>query len=157
MTPIRELTGPTADAMSDERLRATQPWVRRGLVAHWPMAQAGRRSAADAAAYLKSTWRGETVGMLLAQPDVQGRFFYNDTLSGMNFGREMAPLDVVLDALLKMADDPQAPGVYVGSTTVDTCLPGFRAANDLPFGDRDPLVSVWLGNRSRIAAHFDLP
>ena len=157
MTPIRELTGPTADAMSDDHLRATQPWVQRGLVAHWPMAQAGRRSAADAAAYLKSTWRGETVGMLLAQPSVGGRFFYNDTLTGMNFGREMAPLDVVLDALLKMADDPQAPGVYVGSTTVDTCLPGFRAANDLPFGDRDPLVSVWLGNRSRIAAHFDLP
>jgi hypothetical protein len=75
----------------------------------------------------------------------------------MNFNREKAPLDVVLDALAQMADDPQAPALYVGSTTVDTCLPRFRAANDLPFGDRDPLVSIWLGNRSRIAAHFDLP
>jgi hypothetical protein len=158
MTPIRELTGPVAEALTDERLRNTQPWVQRGLVAHWPMAQAGRRSAADAMAYLKSTWRGEPVGMLLAPPQAQGRFFYNDdTLTGMNFRREMAPLDVVLDGLAKMADEPQPPGVYVGSTTVDTCLPSFRAANDLPLGDRDPLVSIWLGNRSRIAAHFDLP
>ncbi len=157
MTAIRELTGPAADAMSDARLCDTQPWVQRGLVAHWPMAQAGRRSGADAVAYLKSVWRGEPVGMLLAPPEVHGRFFYDDTLTGMNFRREIAPLDVVLDALMKMADDPQAPGLYVGSTTVDTCLPAFRAANDLPFGDRDPLASVWLGNRSRIAAHFDLP
>ena len=121
------------------------------------MAQAGRRSAADAMAYLKSTWRGEVVGMLLARPEVQGRFFYDDTLTGMNFSREKAPLDVVLDALAQMDGQPDAPSLYVGSTTVDTCLPGFRAANDLPFGQRDPLVSVWLGNRSRIAAHFDLP
>jgi hypothetical protein len=157
MTPIRELTGHAADAMSDARLRDTQPWVQRGLVAHWPMAQAGRRCAADAMAYLKSTWRGEPVGMLLAPPQAQGRFFYDATLTGMNFRREQAPLDVLLDALAKMADDPQAPGVYVGSTNIDTCLPVFRAANDLPFGDRNPLASVWLGNRSRIAAHFDLP
>ena len=68
MTPIRELAGAPADAMSDERLRDTRPWVQRGLVAHWPMVQAARRSTADAMAYLKSTWRGEPVGMLLAPP-----------------------------------------------------------------------------------------
>jgi len=157
MTPIRELAGAPADAMSDERLRDTQPWVQRGLVAHWPMVQAARRSDADAMAYLMSTWRGELVGMLLAPPHTQGRFFYDDTLTGMNFRREKAPLDVILDALAQVAGKPDAPALYVGSTTVDTCLPGFRAANDLPFGDRDPLVSIWFGNRSRIAAHFDLP
>ena len=157
MAPIRELAGAPQDALSDERLRDTQPWVQRGLVAHWPMAQAGRRSAADAMAYLKSTWRGEPVRVALTPPQAQGRFFYNDAFTGMNFSREQAPLDVALDALAQMADDPQAPTLYVGSTTVDTCLPGFRAANDLPLGDREPLVSVWFGNRSRVAAHFDLP
>ena len=156
-TPIRELTGRPAEALSDERLRDTRPWVQRGLVKDWPMVQAARRSDADAMAYLKSTWGGELVGMLLAPPQAQGRFFYNDALTGMNFTREKAPLDVVLDALAQMADNPQAPALYVGSTTVDTCLPGFRAANDLPLADRAPLVSIWLGNRSRIAAHFDLP
>jgi len=157
MAPIRELTGAPADALSDERLRDTQPWVQRALVAHWPMVQAARRSTADAMAYLKSTWRGEPVGLLLAPPQAGGRFFYDDTLTGMNFSREKAALDVILDTLAQLADDPRAPALYVGSTTVDTCLPGFRGDNDLPFGERDPLVSIWLGNRSRIAAHFDLP
>jgi hypothetical protein len=46
---------------------------------------------------------------------------------------------------------------YVGSTTVDTCLPGFREHNDVDFGDINPLASIWLGNRSRVAAHYDVP
>ena len=66
-------------------------------------------------------------------------------------------LDEVLDTLVQLATVPRPPALYVGSTTVDTCLPGFRADNDLGFGPRHPLASVWLGNRSRIAAHFDLP
>ena len=50
-----------------------------------------------------------------------------------------------------------APALYVGSTEIDGFLPPFRAANDLPFGDRAPLASIWLGNRTTIAAHYDLP
>jgi hypothetical protein len=45
----------------------------------------------------------------------------------------------------------------VGSTPVDKCLPGFRDENDIEFGDIDPLASIWIGNRTRIAAHFDVP
>ena len=157
MTPIRELTGDVADAMSDGRLRDTRPWVHRGLVAHWPVAQAGRRSAADAAAYLKGAWRGQLAGLFLAPPEIKGRFFYNEAFTGMNFSREKAPFDELLDVLLKLAGEPVAPALYVGSTEIDGFLPPFRAANDLPFGDRDPLASIWLGNRTTIAAHYDLP
>ena len=157
MTPVRELGGGLADAMSDARLREQQPWVHRSLVSHWPMAQAGRRSAADAAAYLKDAWRGQLAGLFLAPPEAKGRFFYNDTFTAMNFSREKAPFDELLDVLLKLADDPNPPALYVGSTEVDGFLPPFRAANDLPLGDRDPIVSVWLGNRTCIAAHYDLP
>jgi hypothetical protein len=63
----------------------------------------------------------------------------------------------VLDEIARHRSEPRPPAIYVGSTTVDTCLPGFRDENDLNFGDRQPLVSVWLGNRTRIAAHHDLP
>ncbi len=167
MTPIPELpafdaTSPAALAavLTDDRLQATTPWVARGLAAHWSMARAGARSGAEAAAYLRERWGGSGVGLLVAPPEADGRFFYDAQFTGFNFKRETARLQVVLDALMQMAGTPDrtdAPGVYVGSTTIDTCLPGFRADNDLPFGGRDPLASIWLGNRSRIAAHFDLP
>jgi hypothetical protein len=157
MQPIRELAGLAADTLTDEQLCATTPWVARGLVSHWPMARAGARSGREAADYLRSCWTNASVGILLAPPEAGGRFFYDDTLTGFNFKRETSKLDVVLDALMQLADAPHPPAIYVGSTTVDTCLPGFRAHNDVPLGARDPLVSIWLGNRSRIAAHFDLP
>jgi hypothetical protein len=63
----------------------------------------------------------------------------------------------VLDEIARHRGAARPPAIYVGSTTVDTCLPGLRAENDLNLGERQPLVSVWIGNRTRIAAHHDLP
>jgi hypothetical protein len=78
-------------------------------------------------------------------------------LARFNFHHERPKLNAVLDAMLRHLDDAEPPTIYVGSTTVDTCLPGLRAENDVGLGEREPLVSVWLGNRTRIAAHQDVP
>jgi hypothetical protein len=83
--------------------------------------------------------------------------FYNDDLSGLNFRQEHIPLRTVLDTLLKYAAHEAPPMIYVASTTLDTWLPGFRAENELPLDGRDPLASIWIGNRTRIAAHQDVP
>src|SRR6185436_21088699 len=66
-------------------------------------------------------------------------------------------LDAVLDEILRHEQSEKPPAIYVGSTTIDTCLPGFRGENDLAMGERAPLASIWIGNRTRIAAHHDLP
>ena len=63
----------------------------------------------------------------------------------------------MLDEIARHENEQTPPSIYVGSTTIDTCLPGFRAENDLAMGDRQPLVSVWIGNQTRVAAHHDLP
>jgi hypothetical protein len=154
---MREYADVDAAALPDALLRADEPVLLRGLVAHWPLAQAGRRSGAHAAAYLRRFWRDATVGAWQGPPKIEGRFFYNDDMTGFNFERQVLKLDAVLDALLEHASDASPPALYVGSTTVDTCLPGLRSDNDLGFGSRQPLMSLWLGNRTRIAAHHDLP
>jgi len=150
---VREIAGVDPRALPDEVLKATQPVVLRGLVASWPVTQAG----AAAADYLRRFYRDATVGVLLGAPEIGGRFFYNEDLTGFNFRPVRMKLDAVLDEIARYASDPRPPALYVGSTTVDTCLPGFRDENDLDMGDRQPLVSVWIGNRTRIAAHHDLP
>jgi hypothetical protein len=94
---------------------------------------------------------------LLGAPDIEGRFFYNHDLSGFNFRAVKLKLDVMLDEVARHRHETKPPAIYVGSTTIDTCLPGFRAENDLNFGDRNPLASIWIGNQTRIAAHHDLP
>ena len=68
---------------------------------------------------------------MLGAPDIGGRFFYNDDLSGFNFQPVRIRLDVVLDEIARQSTVAKPPAIYVGSTTVDTCLPGFRAENDL--------------------------
>jgi len=143
--------------LPDEMLRATAPYVVRGLAADWPLVQAGRAGAAEADAYLRRFYRDATVNAMLGPPDIGGRFFYNDTITGFNFHNARARLDQVLDELAAHRVRPDPGAIYVGSTSIDGALPGLRAENDVALGARDPLASIWIGNRTVVATHYDLP
>jgi len=154
---IRELTGIDSRAMPDSVLQSTEPLVLRGLVSHWPLVRAARESAQAAANYLRGFYRDATVGAMLGGPEIEGRFFYNEDLSGFNFKPVKIRLDAVLDEIVRHAASEHPPSIYVGSTTIDAALPGLRASNDVDLGARNALASIWIGNRTRIAAHHDLP
>lgn len=146
------------EAIPSDLLMAERPWVVRGGFAHWPVVQAARESDVALARYLMSLYNGVRVALFELPPKERGRVFYaDDTLSSFNFNRHAATLDQVLKGLIGLANSPEAPALYVGSTTVEAVLPGFMEANALGLGARDALVSLWLGNRTRIAAHYDLP
>lgn len=155
--PMRTLAGLDQKTLPDAVLRSTQPLVLKGLVAQWPMVQAAQQSPQAAAQYLRGFYQGAEVEAFLGAPEFGGRFFYNDDLTGFNFRTVRRRLDAVLDDIEHHALDAPAPGIYVGSATLDNCLPGFRAVNDVFLGDRDALASIWIGNRTRIAAHYDAP
>lgn len=142
----------------DDILASGEPLVVRGLVAGWPLAEAARRSNDAAAAYLKGFANDCLPATVTVAPsDTAGRIFYNADFTGFNFRRESIPLSVVLDTLIKYRDDPGAPMIYLGATTIETYLPGFRSGNDVALSPRDPLASIWIGNRSRVPTHQDLP
>ncbi|MGW8391319.1 cupin-like domain-containing protein [Pseudoduganella sp. HUAS MS19] len=161
--PIRELHGVTPSGLCDQILASTEPMVLRGLVAGWPAVQAGRNGAdaiaraASAHAYLYRFCRDATVIAMLGNPDIGGRLFYNEDLSGFNFASVQTRLDHVLMELAAHRDNPRPPAIYVGATTAETALPGYIEENPLDLGPRDALASVWIGNRVRIPAHYDLP
>ena len=154
---VRELTGYGPGDLDDSILRSTQPLVLRGIVASWPAVRGSLASPAAADAVLRRHASGVTVGAMLGGPEIEGRFFYNDDLTGFNFQHVRARLDQVLDELAAQRAKPDPGAVYVGSTSIDTCLPGFRELNDLDLKGRDALASIWIGNRTRIAAHYDVP
>ena len=145
------------EALSEALLTATEPVVLRGLVAAWPMVAAANASHGAAEAYLRRFYRDATVNAMHGAPAIGGRFFYNDDVSGFNYSSLRVRFDAVLDALREHAHDDKPPSFYVGSTTIDSCLPGFRAENDVGLGARDALASIWVGNRTRIPAHYDVP
>jgi len=143
--------------LPDEMLRATRPYIVRGLAADWPLVRRGRESAESAEAYLRQFYRDATVNAMLGPPQIRGRFFYNDTITGFNFQNVRARLDQVLDELGAHRKLPEPGAIYVGSTSIDGALPGMRAANDVDLGGRNALASIWIGNRTVIATHYDLP
>jgi hypothetical protein len=154
---IREVAGVDPRALPDEVLESTEPMVLRGLATHWPMVRAGLESQAAASTYLRRFYKDAAVIVMSGEPEIGGRFFYNHDLSGFNYKMYRTRLDGVLGDLTRLSTDTNAASMYVGSTAIDTALPGFRAENDFNFGARKPVASIWIGNRTRIAAHHDLP
>ena len=138
-------------------LSATEPLLLRGLVAAWPCVSQQRQDPDAALAMLAKSYSGRPVSTFLGEAEIKGRFFYNEELTGFNFLQLEARLDDVMAKLKEHRGDSQAPAIYVGSTNLDAWLPGFRLHNDLPLDVLDPIASLWIGNKTRVAPHFDLP
>ena len=132
------------------------PIVLKGLVDEWPAVQACSQSLSSAASYLSNFWADQPV-LVFAGNDIDGRFFYNEDCTGFNFRAGTAPLQLVLHKLGEQPDDGPVETIYVGATAVDKWLPGFRAQNDVTIPSNDIMTSAWIGNRTRISAHFDFP
>ena len=154
---IPTISGVSPEIFAKVLAEATEPLLLRGLVSEWPVVASAQQSDAALDSYLRQFYRGAGVGVISGEAAMAGRFFYNENLTGFNFERSLEKLDSVLDRLAEQRERADPRSYYVGSTTVDTCLPGFRLDNDLDFGELNPLASIWIGNRSRIAAHYDLP
>ena len=144
----------------DELLEVGEPVVMKGLARQWPLVQRGLESASASVDYLKRFCSAKPTTVYLGHPDIEGRFFYNEHLSGFNFSTERMPLADCLDRVMAHAGDPRPPSIYAGSTDVDIFLPGLRAENDLVldheiFRGSPPTVSIWIGNRTTASAHYD--
>ena len=146
-----------AHALPADLLHSTQPVLLRGLVRHWPMVQAALQSDRQFCDYLRGYGGNSKVGLWRGEPAIEGRFFYNTDLTGFNFERVVGNFGLLLDELLEQSHNTQPPALYLGSTELEASVPGLRALNDLDVDSHDSLASLWLGNRTRVAAHFDLP
>jgi hypothetical protein len=138
------------------KIRA-RPAILRGLVRDWPATQAGRESPQSLTAYLKTFYSGHPAPLFEGPASISGRFFYNDALDGFNFESKRALLSDVLDRLCHGLGDRSSPALYSGSVSLPIYLPGFSKANhvrSLITAD-SVLESIWIGNRTCIAPHFD--
>ena len=131
------------------------PKVLKGLVNHWPVVEADNNG--QLSDYLARFASDNVFNVVVAGGDAKGRLFYNQDLSGFNFGRRQGSIKDVLAQLsqLQHAQEQLQPTIYLGSTSVEQCLPGFLAEQNLALNELQPLISAWLGNQTRIAAHFD--
>jgi hypothetical protein len=154
---VKEMNNCQPGDIPDFVLSSTQPIILRDFGAKWPSVIAGKESPEKAANYLRNLYTDIPITAYHGVPETKGRVFYNDDLSGFNFTSFKANLHQVLDKLLEHLDDQNPPTMYVGSTEINHWLPGYNEENNASIDNLNPLTSIWLGNRSKIAAHFDFP
>jgi len=145
----------------DAILNGQTPMVFKGLAQAWPLVRAGLESSQAARDYIRAHDQGARVVGYLGDPSIKGRFFYDDTLTAMNFKAERAPLETFLRRLEEVEERVDPPSVYVGSADLDAYFPSLKAANDLGlgpevFGPQTPMAGIWIGNRTTAAAHYDM-
>ncbi|MBD0426488.1 cupin-like domain-containing protein [Aquisalinus flavus] len=155
--PVRELALTRAGDLPEAVMESPEPVILRGWVSDWPVVKAARANDKALHDYLSRFDRGAVVPVSVGPPALQGRVFYTDDFSSSNADRGTAAIGEVLRRIADTGTQDAPPLIYLASATIDDCLPGFREENDVGFGAHDPLASIWIGTRTRIAAHNDLP
>lgn len=159
LTTLPAVTERTAadPAALDALLRgARAPFVIRGLVRDWPLVQAALRSAAEARDYLVERARPVPFAVSITGPGSDGRLFY-DAAMDMNFRMATGKLADIFGGIAANEGRADPPTIYLGSIDVPSHFDGVDRDNPLDLGDRTPLVSLWIGTPTRIAAHNDFP
>lgn len=132
-----------------------RPVVMRGLAQDWPVVAAAKKSDEAFAQYLAQAANREPVRAIVAAPEEEGRFFYNSDLTKFNFVSGRGVFADFLGDLMRLRDDPCPPAMAVQSTPVDSVIGGFSRQNRLNIlAHVEP--RIWLGNRIRVAPHYDV-
>lgn len=162
-TPIYERIAPVPERIWDKGAGldallegAREPFVLRGLVANWPLVAAGREGARAARRYLLDHARDRAFKVSIGPPGHDGRLFYDADMA-MNFRVGTGKLGDIFAGLDKAEDLGDIRTVYLASIDIPSHFDGLDEANPVGLGTRDPLKSIWIGTRTRIAAHNDFP
>ncbi len=151
---IPEFINISSKQFFEEIVPEQKPVVIRGFSQHWPLVNEAKKSSQDFVDYLKRFYTGKKVSILLGHPDIKGRFFYNDDMTGLNYIEGDERLDLFLDRLLELADREIFPSVSIQNLSLDDVLPGLveKHKSDI-FPDVMP--RLWLGNQVTVSAHYD--
>lgn len=158
MTPA-VIDRPAVDAatFAGEIANGYVPVVLRGQVRDWAAVRAGRGGDRAMATYLARFGGGQPLDVMIGPPEIGGRFFYNDDLSGFNFHKQKVALGQLLGQLVRYSEAAAADAhaLYANAATAPEHLPGWDEDNrlDLPTGDAP--ARLWIGNATRVATHYD--
>lgn len=152
---VRDSSKLTAREFHQEIVPRGQPIVLRNIAADWPVTHAGKTSAQALSEYLLKYDRGQPARAMIGSPRSNGRFFYNEEVTGFNFRTESIRLDAALDMLLDSAEEPLPTPLAIQSLQLWEALPGFDQENRLALLPASVEPRAWLGNRVVVAAHYD--
>ena len=111
MEPIREISTLDEDSIRRDVIGSVRPAVLRGLIDRWPAVDVSRRSPAAMVEYLRRLDTGNPVDAIMTPPEVEGRVFYNEGMSGFNFVRNRLPITAIAEQVLRYSAFARPPAV----------------------------------------------
>lgn len=157
MPSVREWKRVDRKRFEEEIVPLNRPAIIRGLVNHWPAVNAARESPQALAEFVRRFSKEQRVSVFQGDAGIRGRFFYDDALNGFNFKHEQMTIGTLLTRLLEGMTNLRDAALYAGAVPVAELQPEFEASHSLDILDtaipRRP--SLWIGSRTRAAAHFD--
>ena len=159
---VKEITGVKLESVNFSRLiEAGTPVILKGVFAKKALVIAGQKSSHAAMAHVKQYHSGQPLVTFLALPEHKGRFFYDEDMAGMNFQSRELALDDFFAKALPSEPQNEAAGCYAGSTDLPTFFPNMIESDGLALPDDlfqtyKPLSSIWMGNRTTAAIHYDM-
>ena len=152
---IKTIDGITADNINAEILASDFPIVLKGFGNAWPIVQASQKSTVHAIEYLERMDKGIPVNACYLEPEQAGRIFYNEDMTGFNFKTKSQTLSIVLSELLAQSKLENPETIYVGSTSIKQVLPDLVQQTMSSPLLSNTIYNLWLGNKTKVAAHFD--
>ncbi|MFC7292761.1 cupin-like domain-containing protein [Hirschia litorea] len=139
-------------------IEAGEPVILKGVLRESPLCKAADTSAKSAMDLILSYYNQRPVIHFKAEAEIKGRFFYNDTLDGFNYRTDRVRLEEIFEQILA---EPHGPAHYVGSADVGDFFPNLIDGSKLQFpqnisGARQPMISLWMGNQTTTACHYDM-
>jgi len=133
-----------------------KPFIVRGIVKYWPLVTAGQESGQSARDYLLSKANDRVFPVSVGSEEFNGRQFYRDDMT-MNIEVGRAKLPSIFERIAKIEGEDNAPIVYLSAINMKNYFTELHEENHIDFGNRSPMESIWIGTKSRIAAHNDFP
>jgi hypothetical protein len=155
-TEIRQWEGVSKELFYSTVKPLNQPAVLKSIVNHWPLVKLAKETPEKAISYLRSLDAGKSMYTIVGEPEINGRFFYNSALDGVNFKRAQASLETVLNQLVSLQDTKHPHAIAIQAASMKENFPDFERENYLPLLDKEILPTMWLGNSATVAAHFDV-
>jgi len=132
-----------------------RPAILKGILKNWPLVKQANKSPQALCQYLQKFSLNNPVTIVHGKPDNNGRLFYNETLTGVNFTTYQKNLIDGLEDVFKQIN--RSDPLYINSLPVAVNLPRLLEENHDAFFDKSALPALWVGNKTIVPTHFDLP
>lgn len=149
---------PEIQVSSDQDLHShydrKEPFIVRGLVKDWPLVKAGEVSGEAARRYLLDKAVNRPFVATVGPKDADGRIFYDDDMH-VNTVTRRASLPVIFQKMAEAEALENPAIIYLGSVVIREFFKGLHEETPMNLPVGEPHGRIWIGTKSRIAAHND--